>query len=75
MSSIPKALAKGLAIHQNERVERLERHGDHWLAKTEANTWKAERVVLTVPFPQVAPIIEKLIPCLPSLRTLSLSHA
>ena len=57
MSSIPKALAKGLAIHQSERVESLERHGDHWLAKTEASTWNAERVVMTVPFPQVAPII------------------
>ncbi len=57
MSSIPKALAEGLTIHQSERVEKLELHGDYWLATTEANSWQAKRVVMTVPFPQVAPII------------------
>ncbi len=57
MSSIPKALAEGLTIHQSERVEKLELHGDYWLASTEANSWQAKRVVMTVPFPQVAPII------------------
>ena len=57
MSSIPKALAEGLTIHQSERVERLEFHGDYWLATTEINSWQAKRVVMTVPFPQVAPII------------------
>jgi renalase len=57
MSSIPKALAEGLTIHQSERVEKLELHGDYWLASTEANSWRAKRVVMTVPFPQVAPII------------------
>jgi len=57
MSSIPKALAEGLTIHQSERVEYLELQGDYWLATTEDKSWKAKRVVMTVPFPQVAPII------------------
>jgi renalase len=57
ISSIPKALAEGLTIHQSERVEKLEPHDGSWLAKTEANSWQAKRVVMTVPFPQVAPII------------------
>ena len=57
MSSIPKALAEGLTIHQSERVEKLELRGDYWLATTEVNSWQAKRVVMTVPFPQVAPII------------------
>ncbi len=57
MSSIPRALAEGLTIHQSERVEILEHHDDYWLAKTEANVWQAKRVVMTVPFPQVAPLI------------------
>ena len=57
MSAIPKALAEGLTIYQSERVEILENHDTYWLAKTEANTWRAKRVVMTVPFPQVAPII------------------
>ena len=57
MSSIPKALAEGLTIHQSERVEHLELQGDYWLATTEDKSWKAKRVVMTVPFPQVAPII------------------
>ena len=57
MSSIPKALAEGLTIHQSERVEKLELHDGCWLATTEANSWQAKRVVMTVPFPQVAPII------------------
>ena len=57
MSSIPKALAEGLTIHQSERVEKLELSGGYWLASTEANSWQAKRVVMTVPFPQVAPII------------------
>lgn len=57
MSSIPKALAEGLTIHQSERVEKLELHDGCWLAITEANSWQAKRVVMTVPFPQVAPII------------------
>jgi len=57
MSSIPKALAEGLTIYQSERVEKLELHDGCWLATTEANSWQAKRVVMTVPFPQVAPII------------------
>ena len=57
MSSIPKALAEGLTIHQSERVEKLELQGNCWLAITESESWKAKRVVMTVPFPQVAPII------------------
>ena len=57
MSSIPKALAEGLTIHQGERVEKLELHDGCWLVTTEANSWQAKRVVMTVPFPQVAPII------------------
>ena len=57
MSSIPKALAEGLIIHQSERVEKLELQGDYWLATTEDTSWKAKRLVMTVPFPQVAPII------------------
>ena len=57
MSSIPKALAEDLTIHQSERVEHLELQGDYWLAITEDKSWKAKRVVMTVPFPQVAPII------------------
>ena len=57
MSSIPKALAEGLTVHQGERVEHLELQGDYWLATTEDKSWKAKRVVMTVPFPQVAPII------------------
>jgi len=57
MSSIPKALAEGLTIHQSERVEKLELKGNCWLATTEGESWKAKRVVMTVPFPQVAPII------------------
>ena len=57
MSSIPKALAEGLTIHQSERVEQLELQGDCWLTTTEDKSWKAKRVVMTVPFPQVAPII------------------
>ena len=57
MSSIPKALAEGLTIHQSERVEKLELQGNCWLATTESESWKAKRVVMTVPFPQVAPII------------------
>jgi renalase len=57
MSSIPKALAEGLTIHQSERVEKLELKGDCWLATTEDKSWKAKRVVMTVPFPQVATII------------------
>ena len=57
MSSIPKALAEGLTIHQSERVERIEFHADYWLATTEDKSWQAKRVVMTVPFPQVAPII------------------
>ena len=57
MSSIPKALAEGLTIHQSERVGKLELQGDCWLATTEGKSWKAKHVVMTVPFPQVAPII------------------
>ena len=57
MSSIPKALAKGLTIHQNERVEILEHYDNYWLAQTKSRDWQARRVVMTVPFPQVAPII------------------
>lgn len=57
MSSIPKALAEGLTIHQSERVEKLELQGNCWLSTTESESWKAKRVVMTVPFPQVAPII------------------
>lgn len=57
MSAIPKALGAGLDIRQNAQVARLEQDAGGWLLYLADGTMRADRVVVTVPAPQVAALL------------------
>jgi hypothetical protein len=57
MSAIPKALGAGLDIRQNAQVLRLVPNAGGWLMRLQDGTLCAERVVVTVPAPQVAALL------------------
>lgn len=57
MSGLPRALAGGLDIASGVEVTALRREGPAWRASTRDAVIRAGRVVLTVPAPQVAPLL------------------
>ena len=57
MSAIPKALGAGLDIRQGEQVTRLQQDGDGWVLHLDGGPFRADRVVVTVPAPQVAGLL------------------
>ena len=57
MSALPRALAAGLDVASGVAVTAIHRDGPIWQVKTDDAVSEAERVVLTVPAPQVAPLI------------------
>ena len=57
MSAIPKALGAGLKIWQAVQVTRLTQDGDGWMLHMEGGAIRADRVVVTVPAPQVAGLL------------------
>jgi renalase len=57
MSALPKALGAGLDIRQNTQVLRLTPDTGGWLLHLADRTLPAEKVVVTVPAPQVAALL------------------
>jgi renalase len=57
MSAIPKAIGVGMNIQQGAQVARLEQEGGSWAVHLSDRTLRAERVVVTVPAPQVAGLL------------------
>jgi predicted NAD/FAD-dependent oxidoreductase len=57
MSGLPRALADGLDVSLGVTVTAVRRAGPLWQVATQATVIEAERVVLTVPAPQVAALI------------------
>jgi renalase len=57
MSAIPKALGAGLDIRLNAQIARLVQNGDGWVLHLGTDTFRAARVVITVPAPQVAGLL------------------
>ena len=57
MAALPKALASGLNITLNTRVRTLKARGDLYEVETDASRMTASHVVITVPAPQLTPIL------------------
>ena len=57
MAALPKALANGLNITLNTCVQTLRACGDLYEIETDAGRITASHVVITVPAPQLAPIL------------------
>lgn len=57
MSSIGKALGQGLDIRQGVQVTRLQQDRDGWVLEAAGGPLRADRVVVTVPAPQVAGLL------------------
>ncbi|MCW4149292.1 FAD-dependent oxidoreductase [Halomonas sp. 18H] len=57
MSGLPQAMAAGLDVRLGTRVTSLARQDEGWRVATDHGEFVARRVVLTVPAPQVAPLI------------------
>ena len=57
MSGLPRALAEGLDVASGVEVSAIRRDGPIWRLVTNDAVIEAERAVLTVPAPQVAPLI------------------
>ena len=73
MSAIPKALGAGLDIRQMSLVIRLKQDGDSWVLDLENGSLRASRVVVTVPAPQVAGLLEPDNPLLVELAPVQLA--
>lgn len=57
MAALPKVLAQGLDITLNTRVTTVKERGSRWEIETEAGNTTASHVIVTVPAPQLAPIL------------------
>ncbi|MEM6500188.1 MAG: FAD-dependent oxidoreductase, partial [Pseudomonadota bacterium] len=57
MAALPKALAKGLDVSLNTRVTALRQRGARWEIDTETDSFEASHVIITIPAPQIGPII------------------
>jgi predicted NAD/FAD-dependent oxidoreductase len=57
MSAIPKALGGGLDTRQGVQVTRSQQDGNGWLVQSKGAAPRADRVVVTVPAPQVAGLL------------------
>ena len=68
MSGLPRALAEGLDVTSGVAVTAVRRDGPVWQVTTDGAVIEAERVVLTVPAPQVAPLIGPGHALVPELR-------
>jgi hypothetical protein len=57
MSALAKALGSGLDIRQNVQVSRIEQHPTGWALHLADHVLQAQRVVVTVPAPQIAGLL------------------
>jgi len=57
MSALAKHLARGLDVRHDVEVSRILRVGDEWEVRTGTETYRATRVILTTPAPQIGPLI------------------
>ncbi len=57
MSSFPAKLGEGLNIRQAVNVERINRDKEFWSIYTNVDVFRARNVVITVPAPQIPPLI------------------
>jgi renalase len=57
MSALPRALAAGLDVRQEIEVTGLQPTPQGWMVQTADAQFEAPRVVVTVPAPQVAPLL------------------
>lgn len=61
MSALCRALAQGLTVHSQLRVQQLRRAGEHWqLDFDDGSSHRARRIVLAVPAPQAAALLGEL---------------
>jgi renalase len=72
MSSLPRAMADGIDVRQNVEVTALHRAGGGWDVETGLQRFRAARVVVTVPAPQVAHLIGKTHPLVERLSHVAL---
>ena len=73
MSAIPKALGAGLDIRQGVQVTRLQQDGEGWVLHFEGGTLRCAHVVVTVPAPQVAGLLEVGHPLVANLASVRLA--
>ena len=73
MSALAQVLGSGLDVRLNTTVERVFPDGDGWLLRFGASEYRAERVVITVPAPQVAGLIGADHPMVGPLRSVQLA--
>lgn len=59
MTSIPKEVAKGLAVHTDTFVNSISREEDLWSAHTkQGDVYSAKRIILSAPIPQSLSLLE-----------------
>lgn len=60
MRNLPQFLAQNLDVRLNTRISRLERDGEMWILRDDANRVLdvAQRVIITLPAPQAADLLE-----------------
>ncbi len=60
MRNLPQFLAQGLNVRLNTRVSRLEKDGESWILRDDANRVLdvVQRVIVTTPAPQAADLLE-----------------
>lgn len=74
MSALPKALASGLSVIQNTEVAELTPDADQWHLITNTGAkLAAQRVILTIPAPQVLRLLGKPHPFAPDLARVTMA--
>ena len=73
MSALAKALGKGLDIRQSMQVTQVQPNGTGWRLDLDSETFQAERVVVTVPAPQVAGLLGQTHPLVKALDSVRLA--
>jgi renalase len=57
MSSLPRALVSGVEVRSATKVTKIGRVGSNWIVTAGEQCFEADRLVLTVPAPQAAPLL------------------
>lgn len=73
MSGLPRALAADLDVMQATEVTAIRRAGAGWQVTAGDTVFKAGRVIITVPAPQVAPLIGAGHPLIPALAQVQMA--
>ena len=73
MASLPRTMAEGLHVRLQVEVKSLRQEGSRWVLETTDGTFRARRLVMTIPAPQAARLLGAAHPASARLETVEMA--